>query len=97
MSATPISSVPGGIRIKIHAQPGAKTTEIVGVHGDALKIRVQAPPIDGRANDELIRFLASVLEVTRSRIKLVKGDSSRKKSFVVLGVSLTHANTILLA
>ena len=63
----------------LHIQPGAKRTEIVGQHGDALKIRLAAPPVDGKANAELIRFLAERLRVPRSAIRLVSGESSRAK------------------
>ena len=69
----------------LHIQPGAKRTEIVGQHGDALKIRLAAPPVDGKANAELIRFLAERLRVPRSAIELVSGESSRAKRLRVAG------------
>lgn len=86
-----------GVRIQVHAQPGAKLTEIVGLHGDAIKIRVQAPPLEGRANDELIRFLAEKLGVARSQVTLTKGETSRSKSFVVTDVSIDFVHKTLLA
>jgi uncharacterized protein (TIGR00251 family) len=48
----------GAVVLVLHVQPGAKRTEVAGVHGDALKIRLAAPPVDGKANAELVRFLA---------------------------------------
>ncbi len=86
-----------GVRIQIHAQPGAKRTEIAGLHGDAIKIRIQAPPVEGRANEELIRFLSEKLGVSRSQITLTKGETSRSKSFVVTDVSIDFVQKTLLA
>jgi uncharacterized protein (TIGR00251 family) len=76
-------------------QPGASRPGIAGIHGDALKVRVTAPPADGRANRELIEYLAEVLGVTRGCVTLVKGDTSRRKTIVVQGVSLRDAARLL--
>lgn len=71
--------------IAVHAQPGAKRTEIQGLHGDALKVRVSAPPIDGRANSELQRFLAQIFDVPLRDVVQTGGESSRQKRFCVTG------------
>lgn len=92
----PFSESSGGVRIAVHAQPGAKKTEVAGIHGDALKVRVHAPPIEGRANDELIRFLADALGVPRSKVTLFRGDKSRSKVFEVAGLSIDEARSRLL-
>lgn len=63
-----------------HIQPGAKTTEVSGKHGDRLKIRLQAPPVDGKANDALLAFLASEFAVGKSAVNLLRGHSSRQKT-----------------
>jgi uncharacterized protein (TIGR00251 family) len=65
--------------LTIHAQPGAKRTEVAGVHGDALRIRLAAPPVDGKANAELARFLAEAFGVPRRAVTLVRGETSRQK------------------
>ena len=65
--------------LTIHAQPGAKRTEVAGLHGDALKIRVAAPPVEGKANTELLRFLAEAFGVPRRAVTLVRGEASRQK------------------
>lgn len=65
--------------LTLHVQPGAKKTEIAGQHGEALKVRLAAPPVDGKANDCLIAFLAERLGIARSRLELVSGQSSRAK------------------
>lgn len=63
-----------------HIQPGAKLTEVAGIHGDRLKIRLQAPPVDGKANEALIAFLAGEFGIAKSAISLVRGQSSRQKT-----------------
>ena len=68
-----------GVVLTLHIQPGAKKTEVVGPHGDALKIRLAAPPVDGKANAALLAFLAERLGVAKSRLELVGGETSRAK------------------
>lgn len=65
--------------VSIHAQPGASRSEIAGVHGDALKIRIQARPVEGAANAALLAFLAKQLGLPKSSLQLVAGDTSRAK------------------
>lgn len=62
-----------------HIQPGAKRSELAGEHGDRLKIRLQAPPVDGKANTALIRFLSELFAVPRNAIEIESGDLSRQK------------------
>jgi uncharacterized protein (TIGR00251 family) len=76
-----------GVVLNLHIQPGAKRTETAGLYGDALKIRLAAPPVDGKANDALIAFLAKTLGVPKSRIELVSGQTSRAKRVRIGGVS----------
>ncbi|MEY3202267.1 MAG: hypothetical protein RIR70_1817 [Pseudomonadota bacterium] len=75
-----------GISLSLHIQPGAKATEIVGLHGQALKIRLAAPPVEGRANEALIDFIATCLGVPRSTVRLTSGASSRAKRLKVSGL-----------
>lgn len=89
--APAISPFQDGVRVTIHAQPGAKRTQLAGQHGEAIKIRVQSPPIEGRANEELLRFLAETLRVARSHVSLIRGDKSRSKVFEIRGVSEAEA------
>ena len=74
-------------RIRLHVQPNAKKTEVVGWHGDSLKIRVHAPPVDGAANQAIIDFLALTFSVQKKAISLISGASSRSKMFELSGVS----------
>jgi uncharacterized protein (TIGR00251 family) len=72
--------------LAVHVQPGASASAVVGEHGDALKIRLAAPPIDGRANAALIEFLARRLGVGRAAVTLVRGQTSRAKQLRVAGL-----------
>ena len=74
--------------LTVHAQPGAKRTEIQGLHGEALKIRVASPPVDGRANDELQRFLAEQFRVPRRDVTVSSGESSRHKQLRIVGSAI---------
>jgi uncharacterized protein len=65
-------------------QPKASRDEIVGVQDERLKIRITAPPVDGKANAHLIRFLSDVLDVPRSRIELLSGDTGKRKTLRIL-------------
>jgi uncharacterized protein (TIGR00251 family) len=67
----------------VHAQPGAKRTEVAGLHGDALKIRVAAPALEDRANDALVEFIAKKLGVAKRDVELVGGAKSREKRFEI--------------
>ena len=73
-------------RIAIHVVPRSKTTEVAGSYGEALRIRVAAPPADGAANAELVRFLAAELGVPRARVRIVSGALGRRKVVDVEGV-----------
>ncbi|MCB4359760.1 DUF167 domain-containing protein [Quatrionicoccus australiensis] len=75
----------GRITLTLHIQPGAKKTEFAGLHGDALKIRLAAPPVDGKANEALVRFLADVLDLPKSAVVLKSGQTSRRKVLEVSG------------
>jgi uncharacterized protein (TIGR00251 family) len=84
-----------GVTLRLHIQPGAKKTEVVGMHGDALKIRLAAPPVDGKANACLLTFLAETLGVAKSAVRLVSGDTSRAKRVHVSGVAAAEAEARL--
>ena len=70
----------------IHVQPRASRTEVVGWHGDAVKIRIKAPPVDGAANVELIRFLSKAIGVSRQAVQITAGASARRKRVKIDGV-----------
>ena len=69
--------------LALHVQPGARRTAVVGTHGQRLKIALHAPPVDGKANAELLRFLAMALPVRRAAVRLAAGAASREKSVTI--------------
>ena len=80
-------AVDGRITLTLHIQPGAKKTEFAGLHGDALKIRLAAPPVDGKANEALVRFVAETLGLPKSAVSLKSGQTSRRKVLEVCGAT----------
>lgn len=68
-----------GVRISVQLAPNARQNEICGIHDGALKIRLQAQPIEGRANEALLRFLADRLGVAKSAVTLLHGHTSKRK------------------
>ncbi len=94
-----VREVPGGVILAVRAQPGAKKTAIVGVYGEGdtaqLKIAVQAPPVEGRANDAMIAFLAETFGIPKRSVELVSGELSRTKVFLLTGVTMQQARSKL--
>ncbi|HEX6616173.1 MAG TPA: DUF167 family protein [Gemmatimonadales bacterium] len=90
-----IEGTADGIRLRVRVQPRASRTELAGRHGDALKVRLTAPPVEGAANEALLRFLAERLGVSRSAVRLASGASARAKVIAVEGVSAEAARTRL--
>ena len=88
-----------GVTLAVRAQPGAKKTAITGVYGEGdsaqLKIAVQAPPLEGRANAALIAFLAETFGLPKNAIELVNGELSRSKVFRLRGVPIEAAEARL--
>lgn len=76
-----------GYRLKLHVVPGARKTAVAGLHGDRLKVKVAAPPEKGRANEELLAFLARALQVPRQAVHLNSGAGSRAKVVAVHDLS----------
>ena len=91
----PYPTAPPTTTLDMHVQPRARTTEVVGWHGDAIKIRVAAPPVDGAANDALVLFLAEQLGVARSAVTVVGGATGRRKRVEIVGVELERALEVL--
>jgi len=75
------------VRVRIRVQPRASRTEIAGEYAGALRVRVAAPPVDGEANAELTRWLAKILGVARSRVRIVAGETGRNKLIEIGGTT----------
>ena len=99
MTAGFIRACAGGVTLAVRAQPGAKKTAIIGIYGEGaaaqLKIAVQAPPVEGRADSALITFLAETFRVPRKSVELAIGELSRSKVFLLRGVAREDAKRIL--
>ena len=74
-----MASTPTAVRLQVHVQPRAARTRIVGRHGAAIKVQVQAPPVDGAANAALIDLLAALLAVPRRTVRIIQGTTGRDK------------------
>jgi uncharacterized protein (TIGR00251 family) len=87
-----LRSTRAGVTLAVRAHPGAKKTAITGVYGEGdsaqLKIAVQSPPIEGRANEALIGFLAKTFDLPKSSVALVSGELSRSKVFLLRGITM---------
>jgi len=83
------------LTLTLHIQPGARKTEVAGEHGDALKIRLAAPPVDGKANTALLEFVAERLGVAKSAVTLKSGQTSRRKVVEVSGADMESARLLL--
>ena len=87
----PIRATSDGVRIQVRVQPRASRTEVMGLHGEAIKIRLAAPPVDGAANRALIQLVASTLHVPRSAVTVKAGHAARRKVVDVVGTSVEQA------
>lgn len=77
----------GCVRFSVRVQPRASKNEIAGIHGDALKVRLNAPPVDGAANEALVKFLAEIFAVARRDVRILAGESSRSKIIEIEGIT----------
>jgi uncharacterized protein (TIGR00251 family) len=94
-----LRQVEGGVTLAVRAQPGARKTTIQGVYGEGsqaqLKIAVQAPPVEGKANAALTLFLADFFEISRGKVELAQGELNRSKVFLLRGVTLAEVEARL--
>jgi uncharacterized protein (TIGR00251 family) len=84
----------GTFTLTLHIQPGAKRSEIAGLHGEALKIRLAAPPVEGKANEALLRFIAERFAVPLRNVELLRGAQSRHKMVKVTGSSVAPPSLV---
>jgi uncharacterized protein (TIGR00251 family) len=78
----------GALVLTLHVQPGAAHTAVDGEHGEALKLRLAAAPVEGKANAELVRWLAGAFGVPRRNVVLLRGETSRAKVLRIVAPSL---------
>ena len=84
-----------GVTFAIRVLPRSSKCELAGIQGDALKIRITAPPLDGRANEECIRFLASLFNVKKVRIAIEAGHKSKNKRVSIAGLTSADVHAAL--
>lgn len=82
-----ITKTERGFKLNLFIQPKASKNEIIGLHNGALKIKITAPPVDGKANAALIEFLSEILDVPKRQIEILKGETGRNKAVEVLGLT----------
>ena len=91
-----LSAAENGVYISLHIQPGAKREAVAGLFGTSLKIALNAPPVDGKANAALLRFLAGKLGIPKRQIELCSGASSRDKRVFVSGLTIEQVKSLLI-
>jgi uncharacterized protein (TIGR00251 family) len=87
----------GGVLVPVKVVPGARSDQIAGVLGDRLKIRVSAPPENGRANESVCRLIASALGVRRADVRVERGETSPEKTLLVSGTTHASADDVIKA
>jgi uncharacterized protein (TIGR00251 family) len=87
LSSLRVQPTATGVRVSVHVQPRASNSGIVGIHGEALKVRLTAPPVDGAANEALTELLAATFGIPVQAITIVAGSSSRRKVVELDGVT----------
>jgi len=82
------------LALTLHVQPGAKRSEIAGLHGEALKIRLAAPAVEGQANEALLKFIAALFDVPLRQVELQRGGKSRHKVILIQRSSVLPESVI---
>jgi uncharacterized protein (TIGR00251 family) len=80
-----LKQTPSGITLSLHCQPGAKQTKVLGLYDDCLKIALQAPPLENKANTLLVAWLSKQLKVPQKQIQFISGQNNRKKRIEIQG------------
>jgi hypothetical protein len=82
-----VSEIPGGVCLNVTVQPRSSRSELAGIHEDRLKIRIAAPPVDGEANGELVKFLARLFGLPKSAVSILQGQRGRQKRVGLAGLT----------
>ena len=90
-----ISERGGAVQFDVHVVPRASRSKVVGVHDGSLKVALAAPPVDGAANEALIALFASLLGKPKSAVRLVRGQTSRRKTVAVEGVDVAQVEALV--
>src|SRR5262245_16987693 len=90
-----LSATDNAISFAVRVQPRASKSGVIGEHDGALKIRLAAPPVDGEANEELVRLLAKLFDAPRNRVAILSGQTSKNKIVRVSGISVEEGEKVL--
>lgn len=90
-----IEGTESGVRLHLYVQPGGKMSEVLGEHDGALKVRIQARPVEGQANAAIVDFVAKTFGVSRSKVNLIRGEKSRQKVVEITGLTLGEARAVV--
>jgi uncharacterized protein len=91
----PIRETAEGVTFQIQVLPRSSKCGVAGIQGDYLKIKITAPPLEGRANEECVRFLAAALGIKKPQVSILKGLKSRKKTIAVTGLKKKDLEAII--
>lgn len=91
----PVKETHDGVLFHIRVLPRSSRCELAGIQNDALKLKITAPPVEGQANEECIRFLADKLGVRKAQIQITEGRKSKNKTIVVAGITVKDVVAIL--
>jgi uncharacterized protein (TIGR00251 family) len=90
-----IEAFAGGVRVRLYVQPNGRKSEVLGEFDGALKIRVQAPPVEGKANEAVETFVAKLFQVSRRDVSLLRGQQSRSKQLEIRGLDVETAQELV--
>lgn len=90
-----IQITPQGVILSVFIQPKASKNEIVGLFNSELKIKVQSPPVDGKANETLVEYLSEVLRIAKSKIQIIKGETNRHKKVLIVGLNEAQIKSLI--
>jgi len=93
MTGFPVQQSGDGVIFSVRVHPGARRNGVTGLHDEALKISLSTPPVDGRANEALVEFIAEWLHVPRSAVTIASGEHSRSKRVRVAGIAAKAVST----
>lgn len=83
------------VSLVIHVQPKASRTRIAGLHGEALKLCITSPPVDGKANGAVIEFFAKLFKIPKAAVTIASGETSRDKRIILAGITAAQAEAVL--
>lgn len=91
----PIKEATAGVVFAVQVLPRSSLCKVIGARGDCLKIKITAPPVDGRANEEVIRFLAGIFGVRKDQVQIMGGLKAKKKTIMIKGITKKDAEGVL--